>query len=311
MDEERGPVASRAANVLVVYDETEPRQAVALLLSSAGFQVTEAAGSEDAERALGSDTIGIVLVDGDMPGVDGFELCRRIRRAHGSNVYIILRTTKDRLASGGLNVDEGAEDFLLEPVADAEILARVEAGRKMRQLQEKLEETNKSLAILEVTDPLTGAYNRQKIDVEMKREMERSRRYSRPMSVVMLDLDGFRLLNDRLGRAAGDRVLEEMARILKLSTRTTDSVGRYGGEEFVVLLPETPKDQALGAAEKMRKIIEQTAIAIGDRTVHVTVSAGIATQEDNRFETADQLAGAAAAAVARAKTAGRNRCDAS
>ena len=308
MESEKDQAKSRASNILVVDDESQPRKELALLLASAGFNVQQAADAHEAEEQLAAGAIGVVLVDADMPNINGFELCRRIRKAHGAGVYLILRTTKEDLFSRELNIDEGADDFLIEPLSDKEVLTRVETGRKMRHLQEKLEETNKSLALLEVTDPLTGAFNRKQTDTEMKREMDRSRRYGRPVSVVMLDIDGFRGLNDKFGRAVGDRVLAEIARILRLSIRTTDTVGRYGGEEFAVLLPETAKKQALDAAEKMRTVIEQTAFAAGDRTIHVTVSAGVATLENNNFETKDELVEAAKNALAKAKEAGRNRC---
>jgi len=302
------PAKGKESNVLVVDDEREPRQALALLLASAGFHVRQAADADEAMQQLAGGDIGIALLDGNMPNVNGFVLCSQIRSSCGSDIYVILRTTKDQLASHDLAVDEGADDFLIEPLSDAEILARVETGRKMKQLQQKLEETNRSLAVLEVTDPLTDAYNKRRTASEIEREMNRSRRYGRPVSLLMLDIDSFRLLNDKLGRAAGDRVLKEVARILRLSTRATDTVGRYGGEEFAVVLPETGKEQALGAAEKMRAVIEQTAIAVGDRSVHVTVSGGIATFENNNYASTNDFVEAATNAMLKAKDAGRNRC---
>ena len=311
MEDAKPRPRTHASSVLVVDDEGESRQELALLLTSAGFDVKQAAGAQEAEERLAAKDIGIVLVDGDMPNISGFELCRRIRKALGTAVYVILRTTKGQLFERELNIDEGADDFLITPHSDRETLARVETGRKMKQLQETLEETSRSLAVLDMTDPLTGAFNKKKTDSEIKREMERSRRYGRPLSLVMLNIDGFRGLNDKLGRAAGDRVLEEVGRILRLCVRATDILGRYGGEEFAVVLPETRKDQALGAAEKMRKIIAQTAIAVGGRSVHVTVSGGIAVFEDGNFEAQDDFVAAARDALAKAKAAGRNRCEAS
>lgn len=304
------PRKGRASNVLVVDDESEPRQALALLLTSAGFNVRQSASAEEAARALAGGDVGIVVVDGDMPDVSGFVLCQRIREKHGSNIYLILRTTKEQLFSREFAIDEGADDFLIEPLSDQEVIARVETGRKMKELQERLQETTQSLELLEVTDPLTGVLTRRRIDTEIQRELDRSRRYGRPLSLVILDIDRFRRLNDELGRAAGDRVLAEVARVLRLCTRTTDAVGRFGGEEFAVVLPETGGEQAVGAAEKMRSVIERTAIAVGDRPVHVTVSGGVATFEDNNYDTAGAFVAAAETALLDAKAAGRNRCSA-
>ena len=295
--------------VLVVDDETEPRQEMALLLASGGFNVQQAADAQETEDRLADGQVGIVVVDADMPNINGYQLCSRIRQTHGTDLYLILRTTKDELFARELNVDDGADDFLLEPLSDTEILARVETGRKMKQLQQKLIETNKSLALLETTDTLTGACNRKQTEAEIGREIERSRRYGAPVSVVLTDIDEFRLLNDELGRAAGDRALEELARILKLSTRTTDTVGRYGGEEFALILPETSTDKALGMAEKIRKVIEKTAIAVGDKTINITVSCGVVTFENGNFDSVDALMTAAGDAVAKAKAGGRNRCE--
>ncbi len=299
---------TRASNLLILDDETESRQALALLLTSDGFQVHQAATAQEAEDQLASGRIGIVLIDSDMPGISGYELCRGIRKNHGNSVYIILRTTKEDLFSRELAADEGADDFLIEPVNDKEILARVETGRKMKQLQEKLDETGKALAMLEVTDSLTGVYNKRRTDDEIDREMERARRYARPLSILLVDIDGFRSLNEAHGRAAGDRTLEEIARVLRLSTRATDSVGRYGAEEFAVILPETEQEKAMGAAEKLRKIIAQTAIAAGDKSVHVTVSIGVATFVENNYASVGEFSAAANQALAQAKAAGKNRC---
>jgi diguanylate cyclase (GGDEF)-like protein len=308
MEAERSSAKSRASSVLVVDDESEPRQSLALLLASAGFDVHEACDAQAATDALAGGDIGIVVVDADMPNVNGFELCRDIRKARGTETYLILRTSKEQLSSRDLTADEGADDYLLEPVSDPEVLARVETGRKMKQLQEKLEETHRSLELLDVTDPLTGALNSRRISSEIGREMDRARRYGRPLSLVLLNIDAFREFNDAHGRAAGDRVLSEVGRVLRLSTRTTDTVGRIGGDELAVILPETDKPQGLGAAEKMRGIIEQTAIATGDGTANVTVSGGIATLEGNNYETVDILTAAARQALVSAKDSGRNRC---
>lgn len=309
-DAGKDPAKSRASNVLVVDDESEPRQSLALLLAGARFHVREACSADSATEILEDGTVGIVILDADMPNVNGFELCREMRKAHGSDIYLLLRTTKEQLAQRSLAGDEGADDYLIDPLTDAEVLARIETGRKMKQLQEKLAETHRSLELLDTTDELTSALNSRSIRAEIGREMDRARRYGRPLSLVLLNLDAFREFNEAHGRATGDRALSEVGRILRLSTRTTDSVGRCAGDELAVVLPETDAAQALGAAEKMRKTIEQTAIAAGDATVNVTVSGGIATLHDNNYATAEELTAAARRALTQAKDGGRNRCNA-
>lgn len=297
---------SPGTTVLVVDDETERRQEMALLLTSAGFDVQQAADAQETEDRLASGQVGIVVVDADMPNINGYQLCSRIRQTHGTDLYLILRTTKDELFSRELNVDDGADDFLLEPLTDTEILARVETGRKMKELQRKLMETNKSLALLETTDSLTGVCNKKQTESEIGRELERSRRYGAPVSLVLVDIDEFRLLNDKLGRAAGDRALEELARILKLSTRATDTVGRHGGEEFALILPETTKEGARALAERLRVLIEEQRVDIGSETISVTASIGVSTHPEDGART-EVLVEAADNALYRAKREGRNR----
>ncbi|MFO7899551.1 MAG: diguanylate cyclase [Planctomycetota bacterium] len=300
--------SSRASNVLIVDDEKEPRQALALLLTSAGFNVSRAADAETAVEQLAGGDAGLVLIDADMPGVDGFELCRRIRCEYGADLYLILRSSKEALFSRELSMDEGADDFLIVPHSDQEALARVETGQKMKQLQERLEQTNRSLALVDTTDPLTGVYKKRRTDAEIQEELERARRYGRSLSLAIVDIDSFRDLNEKLGRSAGDRVLKETARLLSGSLRRSDILGRYGGEQFAVILPETGRRQALGAAEKLRKLVGDTPMTVADKTVHVTVSVGIATFTSNNFDHADGLVGAAQQALGGAKQAGRNRC---
>jgi diguanylate cyclase (GGDEF)-like protein len=308
MEATKPQAASRASNVLLVDDAREPRQALALLLTTARFDVRQATDVGEARAAVGAGDVGIAVVKADLPDVNGFELCHELRGAHGTDIYLILRTTKQQLSARGVGADGGADDFLIEPVSDQELLARVETGRKMKQLQEKLAATHASLELLEVTDELTGAYKRRRAEQELEREVDRARRYGRPLSLVLLDIDEVRKLNDDQGREAGDRVIAEVGRVLRLSTRATDTVGRWGGEAFAIVLPETDTEQAMGAAEKMRTIVSQTAVAAGSQTVHVTVSGGIATFADNNFDSPTALVEAAAAALDRAKDAGRNRC---
>ena len=298
----------RSSHLIIVDDEDEQRQALARLLTRSGYQVARAADAQAAMDRLAEGDIGIVLIDADMPEPDGFELCSRIREKYGTDLYLILRCSKEALFSRSISADEGADDFLIAPHSDREVVARVETGRKMKELQARLEETSRSLALIDVTDSLTGTYNRNRTDSELRRELERARRYGRSLGLAILDIDRFRLLNEQHGRSFCDRVLKEIAHLLSDSLRRSDFIGRFSGEQFAVLLPETEIDQALGAAEKLRTLIAETPIRIKDKTVNLTVSIGVATFTDNNFENADELVEAALEALAKAKAAGRNCC---
>lgn len=299
---------NRASRVLIVDGNTATREAAAKVLEGAGFAVDQAPDAIAAAKVLAREQAPIVLISADMPE-NGFRFCERLRKEHGSALYLILRTGKEQLFSKDFSADEGADDFLIEPSSDNELLARVETGRKMKQLQYKLDETSESLQKFEETDRLTGAYNQVRIEKEIDREIDRVRRYGRPLCIVVLDIDDFRVINEKYGRAAGDRALAEVGRILRLSTRGTDSVGRHGAEEFMIVLPETDAEQGVAAADKLRKLIHQTGIATSGTTINLTTSAGVATMQGDNYNSRSDLVAAAYGALEKAKASGKNRTE--
>jgi diguanylate cyclase (GGDEF)-like protein len=248
-----------------------------------------------------------LLLDRRLPDGDGVELCREIRskNPHG---YILILTGDATKESKLQGFDCGADDYVTKPFNIEELMARIRAGVRIVELQKALLASNQRLEELARTDPLTGLPNRRAFDRELPLRFQHSRRYGRPLSVVMIDIDHFKAINDQYGHPAGDAVLKKLARILHACTRDSDFVARIGGEEFVVLLPETPLLESLQFAEKIRAAVAAADFSsIGpDR---VTVSIGVGNVPHSHLDSAEALLAAADVALYRAKENGRNRVE--
>lgn len=272
-------------SVLVVDDEKGIRQMLYFMLSKSGYDVLEASDGEIAMNILKENTVDLVISDVMMPNMDGFDLCQFIKYdSRLRDVYIILLTAKNSLNDkvAGLNV--GADDFLSKPFHTEELVARVNAGfrlidiqkelkrinreldqknreldQKNRELDKKNEELaqkNEQISQAAKMDALTQVYNRQYYDEIISIEVTRSLRYKNHLTMIMLDIDHFKGFNDIFTHHIGDEVLITVAGILKESTREIDLVARYGGEEFIVILRETKLENGMMVAEKLRTRIE-------------------------------------------------------
>ena len=233
----------------------------------------------------------------DMPGV---EVMRRIIKA--TSAIVIVITGDEARYSYDSMAREGAADFIVKPVRISELATRVKQAREVRALTETKERLIAELERLATRDELTGLYNYRHFHDQLKAEVLRTLRYQRPLCLMVVDVDHFKAVNDALGHAEGDRVLTGIARIMDAKSRAADSVFRYGGEEFAIILPETLCDQALAMAERVRQAVEQAELAPAQR---VTVSVGVA--EFRATEDADVLFRRADTALYAAKRAGRNR----
>jgi diguanylate cyclase (GGDEF)-like protein len=223
-------------------------------------------------------------------------------------LLLTARDSKEHIIAG---LEAGADDYLIKPVHEPELIARLNTGRRILALEHSLREANRQNRLLSITDALTGAFNRRYLMEQLPNEVERSRRYGSPLSVVMCDIDHFKRINDTRGHAAGDGVLHQFVERLNGSIRSaSDWVSRYGGEEFVVVLPETPHRGATLVAEKIRAIIAGTPFHAGDGEISVTASFGVASSGPTGPDltlTVEQLIGAADSCLYRSKESGRNR----
>jgi len=254
----------------------------------------------------------ILLTDWEMPGMDGAALCRRVREAElPGYLYILLLTghgSSDHVVDA---LGSGADNFIRKPVDPAELLAHVNAGWRIVQLERSLRMANEQIRRLTVTDSLVGTFNRRHLDDELVNEVERARRYGHCLSAVMADLDRFKDINDRYGHSVGDEVLREfVCRARLLIRQGSDWIARFGGEEFVIVLPETPLSGATATAEKIRAILQATPIATSAGPLKISASFGVAAltpSSDSTTLSSAALLRRADEALYRSKLAGRNR----
>lgn len=294
--------------VLIAEDEAVSRLALAAALKRFGYECVQAAdGQEAREILLGEDPPSLAVLDWMMPKMDGLELCRELRRTGAVDLpYIILLTArgaKEDLAEG---LSAGANDYIVKPYDNLELKARLEVGSRVVRLQKELYEAMDSLRHLALTDCLTQLPNRRAILAMLEEEMSRAARQRNQMWISFLDLDRFKAVNDTLGHQAGDLVLAECSRRIRSVLRPYDAVGRFGGEEFLIVVPLTsscPRDMF----ERIRLVMSETPMYIGDIQLTVTVSQGVVAW--NGTDLVDELLAKADETMYRAKQLGRDRVE--
>lgn len=294
--------------IILVEDDDHVLALLRRRLKRAGYEVfaaTSIAGGREIAREVAWD---IAILDRGLPDGDGLLLCRELRDMHAHR-YIVMLTGQAGEAETLEGFASGADDYIDKKTAVDELLARVRAGARIVALQRALLESNQRLEELSLTDPLTSLRNRRAFEEELASAVEHARRYERPLSLAILDVDYFKPINDTFGHPAGDAVLRAVAQLLDGTTRHSDFVARIGGEEFAVLLPETPLFDALQFGEKVRAAIAAATIRTGEVEHHVTVSVGVACTAHSRIVQARELFEAADQALYRAKENGRNRVE--
>ncbi len=285
---------------LVVVDDPTIVTTIAAMLSPAGYEVMTAGNGHDALAQIQAHGPSYLITDWSLPGIDGLELCRQIRASELSHyTYILLLTSFSNTANLVAGLQAGADEFVCKSVLQAELLPRLQSGRRIINQAKQLLELAKS-------DPLTCLPTRRAFHEQLEREFDRARRFCSPLSCVMLDVDFFKKVNDTLGHGAGDRVLKAVADMLRGSARVNDIVARYGGEEFCVLLPETTEQAAGAWAERTRTAIAKAEIPINGESLNITISFGVAALMDDTG-TPEDLLELADQALLVAKQCGRNR----
>jgi two-component system cell cycle response regulator len=300
--------------VLVVDDHEDNVELLRVRLESWGYEVATARDGLSALKEVEETPPDLILLDVMMPSVDGNEVARRIKRNPSLPfIPIIMQTALDSTESKVEGLEAGADDYITKPIEFAELKARVRSMLRIKHLQEELEErerqlleANERLRHMSRTDGLTGLDNRRYVEQQLDQMYAHAERLTEPMSCVMCDLDRFKSVNDEFGHHAGDAVLKQFARILKHEAREIDRVGRYGGEEFVILLPGTVLDAAVTFAERVRKEVENHTFVFDGGSVHRTASFGVAGWPHPRIEGCDQLIRSADDALYVAKETGRN-----
>jgi two-component system cell cycle response regulator len=298
--------------ILVVEDSEIHRAEILKAIDASRLfnRVLEATDGISGLKVLMSEPVDLVLCDLEMPGLDGEKVLRLkdSSPAH-TNVPFIFLTASTNMDRRARLLQQGACDAIAKPFHPADLVARLELHLKVKRLQDELMVKNATLARLSTIDALTGLRSRRYAKELLSIEFLRARRYGTPLSVLMADLDHFKDVNDRYGHPAGDAVLQGVAERLLSSLRATDSAGRYGGEELLVVLPQNDVKGGAVLAERWRLSVENTVYLGSERqTISVTISIGVAEYQEE-FETPDDLVAAADKALYRAKGNGRNRIE--
>ena len=292
--------------ILIADDDAISRRLLEKSLTRLGHDVDAVADGQAALTALLSpDGPRLAILDWMMPGADGPEVCRAVRARATPYVYIIFLTSRDRREDMFSALDAGADDFLTKPLDIVELRARLRSGERVIGLQERLLEIQEQLRHQALHDHLTGLWNRRAIREHLERELHRAAREGSPVAVAIADIDHFKQVNDLHGHAAGDDVLCETVDRMRCVMRDYDAIGRYGGEEFLIVLPGSQGEDALNFAERIRKAVAAAPMEAGGVRGPVTISLGVAWTADGSAD-ADALIQLADAALYRAKASGRN-----
>jgi diguanylate cyclase (GGDEF)-like protein len=294
--------------ILVAEDDAVSRRLLEKTLERSDYEVTAVADGHHAVEILSKpDAPRLALLDWMMPGLDGPGVCREIRKRRDQGyVYMILLTSRESKEDTVAGLESGADDYLVKPFDAEELKARLRTGERILHLENRLVEAREQMRFKATHDPLTSLWNRAVIMDLLGRELVRSQRERGCTAALLGDVDHFKSVNDIHGHLVGDQVLREVARRLLLSVRSYDFVGRYGGEEFLIVLNNCRPDSAMARAEEIRKVICTRPIQTDAGLLGITMSLGVLLSSDWGRRPADELLREVDAALYAAKTAGRN-----
>jgi diguanylate cyclase (GGDEF)-like protein len=297
--------------ILIADDNASFCSLLGQTLSGWGYEVVFATDGQQAWNLLRTeDAPRLAILDWMMPGLDGLEICRALRgqvdRAYTYVILLTSRSGKEDLLGG---LDAGADEYLVKPIDPHELRMRLRAGQRILELQAHLLAAQETILHQATHDPLTGLWNRAVVLDALNRELARSWREGKPVGVMLADVDHFKRINDTYGHLGGDAVLREVSRAMTQALRHYDSLGRYGGEEFLVVLPDCDAANTWKLGERLRQCVSDLVLNLRDGRVRVTISVGMATScGADRLE-AETMLRLADDALYRAKEAGRNRVE--
>jgi len=290
--------------ILLVEDSYLERTKLGCFLTDWGFDyVAVGSGTEAVKLLESTDPPDLALLDWLLPGMDGIDVLRRIRKlSHGTYVYTVMLTAKSHKQDRIKAMEAGADDYLSKPVDPPELRSRIMVGKRILELQQ-------SLRFAATHDFLTTLLNRSEILATLEREVSRGARDEKPASIILADIDHFKRVNDTLGHAAGDEVLKEVARRLKVDLRPYDLVGRYGGEEFLLILPGCNLTNGSRRADDIRKLVAGQPIKTPAGAASATISMGVTATDASRYCTPAEFLQEADVSLYAAKKNGRNRVE--
>jgi diguanylate cyclase (GGDEF)-like protein len=295
--------------ILVADDELVSRRMLEKALVRAGYEVVAVAdGVAAAEHLCSSEGPRLALLDWEMPELDGPDVCRMVRKKKDQGyVYMILLTSKGLKTDIVAGLGAGADDYLTKPFDIDEVKARLRTGQRILHLEGRLVEARENMRYKATHDALTSLFNRGVIMDLLTREVSRVRREQVPTAILLCDLDHFKRINDTHGHLVGDEVLQEVARRLLYSVRSYDYVGRYGGEEFLIILNNCSSASAAGRAEEIRLAVSYVPVETSIGALPVTMSIGLHHTENWGLRPVEELLQEVDSALYTAKATGRNR----
>ena len=293
--------------VLIAEDDSVVRRAIEIVLRKRGYEVVMAENGRKAWEALDDREIRLAILDRMMPEMTGIEVCEKIRQRGGEYLYVIILSAQDSETDIVSGLDAGADDYVTKPFSQKELQARLRAGERIVRLETELLVAQQKIETMATEDELTSLWNRRAIIQRLKEELARARREGLPIAVGMVDVDHFKSVNDTLGHGAGDRVLIEVARRMAAASRSYDSVGRYGGDEFLLIFANTSREQAAEIGRRMCENVRQAPIDAGNKAVNVSITLGVATISETDESSAEELIHVADCALYDAKERGRDQ----
>ncbi len=293
--------------ILIAEDDLISSKILQRNLLHWGYYVVPARSGAEAWQALQDEELRMALLDWMMPGMDGIEVCRKIRRRKKYKyTYIILLSAKDRKQDIITGLSSGADDYMTKPVNFLELRARLQTGKRIIDLEDKLLFVQKQLKDLASRDSLTKIWNRSESVKFLSEEMERGHREGVPTGVILLDVDHFKKINDFYGHDIGDQALLQVVSRLKRKIRKSDKIGRYGGDELIIILPRCNSSEIFKIAERLRLAVAKKAMKTELDMVPLTISAGCVTSDVTGILSAERFIKFADEALLKAKSQGRN-----
>lgn len=290
--------------ILVVEDDRAVSGAMCEFLTRSGFLVVAALSAEEADAILKNEEINIVITDINLPGQDGIQFTKNIKTNY--NLDVLVTTGYSSEYSYEDVVKNGASDLLFKPIRFEELSLRINRVLRERKLKDEREQMLQDLKMLSIRDPLTELYNSRHFYDQLEKEIKRTERYFHSLSLIFIDIDKFKRLNDTYGHMVGDKILLLIAEKIKDSLRTEDAAYRFAGDEFTIILPETSSKEALVVADRIRSRIQNEKLVIkGKKIAGITVSLGIA--EYQRNEEIEQFVHRADLAMYKSKGRGGNK----
>ena len=297
-----------ATRVLIVQAESSERAFQKSLFGEAGMSVIEAGTGAEVLGFLATDRPDLVVLGRALPDMDGLDLLPSLKSPDLEFVPVLVASNRSETAERVRGLQLGADDYISRPCDPAELLARVRALLRTKQTHDRIRKLQAALEQMVVNDPLTGLHNRRYLMDRLLQEMQRSDRHGEPLAFAMLDLDSFKPINDQYGHVLGDKVLRAVGNVIAKSVRVSDIAARYGGDEFGVILVQTPPEGAMRVCERLLRAISELILQDENgKSCRVTASLGLAYYPADDVETPEDLVHSADGALYGAKRSGKNR----